>query len=139
MNSVDSMNVEVKALGRGMYRVDYGTEDDRRGALVYVTGAPGSRWLFWNGKIYREEVEDIRNDQRADSGIARTLTAPMPATVLKVNVKPGDTVKRGDVVVLLEAMKMEMPVRAEANASVAVVHCREGELVAADSPLVEFQ
>src|SRR5262249_20169432 len=60
------------------------------------------------------------------------LTAPMPATVVKVQVKAGDIVKKGDVVVLLEAMKMELPVRAPADATVAAVHCREGELVPPD-------
>ena len=40
------------------------------------------------------------------------LTAPMPATVLKVLVAAGDVVKKGDAVVMLEAMKMELPLRA---------------------------
>jgi biotin carboxyl carrier protein len=63
----------------------------------------------------------------------------MPATVLKVNVRAGDAVTKGEVVVLLEAMKMEMPVRAEGNGVVAAIYCREGELVNADSPLVELR
>jgi biotin carboxyl carrier protein len=62
----------------------------------------------------------------------------MPATVLKVNARSGDSVKKGDVVVLLEAMKMELPLRAPADATVAAVHCHEGELVAGDAVLVEF-
>jgi biotin carboxyl carrier protein len=63
----------------------------------------------------------------------------MPATVVKVHVKPGDAVKKGDVVVLLEAMKMELPIRAAADAIVAAVHCREGELVQPDALLVELK
>jgi biotin carboxyl carrier protein len=63
----------------------------------------------------------------------------MPATVLKVPVKPGDTVKKGEVVVLLEAMKMELPIRAPSDAIVAAVVCREGELVQADATLVELK
>jgi biotin carboxyl carrier protein len=63
----------------------------------------------------------------------------MPATVIKVHVKPGDAVKKGDIVVLLEAMKMELPIRSTAAAVVAAVHCREGELVQADAPLVELE
>jgi biotin carboxyl carrier protein len=132
--------IKVKPLGRGMYRVEYGTEEERHSDVVYVAGSAGSRWVFWNGRIYSEQVENTPQKTGAESGyISRTLTAPMPATVLKVNVKAGDAVKKGDVVVLLEAMKMEMPVRAEANAIVALVHCREGELVNAESPLLEFQ
>jgi biotin carboxyl carrier protein len=62
----------------------------------------------------------------------------MPATVIKVQVKPGDAVKKGDIVVVLEAMKMELPVRALGDGVVAAVCCREGELVQADATLVEF-
>ncbi len=48
--------------------------------------------------------------QRRAQGAAQT--APMPATVRKLLVAPGDVVKGGDVLVVLEAMKMELPVRA---------------------------
>ena len=62
----------------------------------------------------------------------------MPATVITVRVKPGDAVKKGDIVVVLEAMKMELPLRALGDGVVSAVRCREGELVPADAPLVEF-
>jgi 3-methylcrotonyl-CoA carboxylase alpha subunit len=70
---------------------------------------------------------------------AGAVTAPMPATVLRINVKPGDAVKKGDVLVLLEAMKMELPVRATDAGIVAAIRCREGELVDADAVLLEWQ
>ena len=63
----------------------------------------------------------------------------MPATVLKVLVETGATVKKGDPIVLLEAMKMELPIRAEADASVTAVHCREGDRVEAGAVLVELK
>jgi len=64
--------------------------------------------------------------------------APMPATVIRVQVKPGDAVRKGDIVLVLEAMKMELPIRALGEGIVAAVHCREGELVQPDTALVEF-
>jgi biotin carboxyl carrier protein len=76
--------------------------------------------------------------RRAATSAAGTLTAPMPATVIKVHVKPGDAVKKGDIVVVLEAMKMELPLRAFGNGVVSAVRCREGELVQADATLIEF-
>ena len=76
--------------------------------------------------------------RRAVTSAAGTLTAPMPATVIKVHVKPGDAVKKGDIVVVLEAMKMELPLRALGNGVVSAVRCREGELVQADAALIEF-
>ena len=81
-----------------------------------------------------------RDDERHRSSTAqRVITAPMPATVIKIQVKPGDTVHKGDLIVLLEAMKMELPIRAPRDAVVEAVCCREGDLVAADSTLVELK
>ena len=66
------------------------------------------------------------------------MTAPMPATVIRIHVKPGDAVKKGQILALLEAMKMELPLRAPADGIVAAVHCRDGELVPADAPLIDL-
>jgi acetyl-CoA carboxylase biotin carboxylase subunit len=76
--------------------------------------------------------------RRSSADGAQSLAAPMPATVVKVLVKPGDRVARGDTVVVLEAMKMELPLRAAGDATVKAVHCREGELVQPDAVLVEM-
>jgi 3-methylcrotonyl-CoA carboxylase alpha subunit len=69
----------------------------------------------------------------------QSLTAPMPATIIKVLVTNGQAVKAGDTLVIVEAMKMELPVRAPADASVKAVRCREGEIVQADQTLVELE
>jgi 3-methylcrotonyl-CoA carboxylase alpha subunit len=63
----------------------------------------------------------------------------MPATVIKVLVAPGSVVKKGDTVIVLEAMKMELPIRAPGDATVTAVHCREGELVQPDTVLIELK
>jgi 3-methylcrotonyl-CoA carboxylase alpha subunit len=75
---------------------------------------------------------------RKTTSAAAALTAPMPATVIKVQARAGDAVKKGDVMVVLEAMKMELPLRALGDGIVSAVRCREGELVQADATLVEF-
>ena len=94
----------------------------------------------WNGAgVSRGSTPADRPVRRRSSGSAAgALTAPMPATVLKVHVHAGDRVKKGDVVVLLEAMKMELPVRAPADATVVSVNCHEGQLVPADAVLAEL-
>jgi biotin carboxyl carrier protein len=53
-------------------------------------------------------------------------------------VAPGNQVKAGDTLLVLEAMKMELPVRAAANGQVRAVNCREGELVQPGVDLVEM-
>jgi 3-methylcrotonyl-CoA carboxylase alpha subunit len=64
------------------------------------------------------------------------IRAPLPANVMGVHVSPGDTVSRGDPLVTLSAMKMELVCDAPAKATVESVSCRAGDLVAADQILV---
>jgi biotin carboxyl carrier protein len=67
-----------------------------------------------------------------------TITAPMPGTVLAVPVAAGDEVTAHDPLVVLEAMKMEMPVLAPFAATVTAVHVTAGEQVASGAVLVEL-
>jgi acetyl-CoA carboxylase biotin carboxylase subunit len=86
----------------------------------------------------RAQAPPATRRRRSASAAGEALVAPMPATVIKVQVKRGDAVKKGDVVVVLEAMKMELPLRALGDGVVSAVHCREGELVQADAILIEM-
>jgi 3-methylcrotonyl-CoA carboxylase alpha subunit len=63
----------------------------------------------------------------------------MPATVRAVLVEAGQTVARGETVVILEAMKMELPVRAPHDGVVKTIACQPGELVQPGTPLLEMQ
>jgi acetyl-CoA carboxylase biotin carboxyl carrier protein len=68
------------------------------------------------------------------------MATPIPAhitgTVWKIEVKVGDTISAGDVVVILESMKMEMPVEAEEGGTVTEIHVAEAQAVAEGAPLV---
>jgi biotin carboxyl carrier protein len=63
----------------------------------------------------------------------------MPATVLAINVAPGQRVAQDDVVMLLEAMKMELPVKSPRDGVVKTVGCQVGELVQAGTTLLELE
>lgn len=67
---------------------------------------------------------------------ANAVKAPMPGTVVKINVKAGDAVKKGDVLCVLEAMKMENDIMAPADGVVASVETSQGASVATDAVLV---
>ncbi len=60
---------------------------------------------------------------------AQTVTAPMPGTILKVNVSNGQAVKKGDVLMILEAMKMENEIMAPCDATVSSVNVANGASV----------
>jgi 3-methylcrotonyl-CoA carboxylase alpha subunit len=122
-----------------------GSRAVKRAAAAGLQAAAAVSWDPWDApsptarasQIAARQVPPTRRRSAASSGGA--LTAPMPATVIKVNVKEGEAVKKGDVVIVLEAMKMELPLRAQGDAVIGAVCCREGELVPADSTLVEFK
>jgi len=149
MARVSDPSVTVTPLAPGMYRVEH----EGRNEIVYVAGSVGDRWIFWEGQVFRGEwggpdgVAGRKSDDVAGPDKVRpiyklqptSLTAPMPARVIRILVQPGAAVKKGDTLVMLEAMKMELPVRAPADGKVAAVHCRDGELVQADAVLIDLE
>jgi acetyl-CoA carboxylase biotin carboxyl carrier protein len=66
------------------------------------------------------------------------VEAHITGTVWRVLVAVGDTVSEGDEVVILESMKMEMPVEAEAEGTVTAIVCAEGQSVNEGDALVEL-
>ena len=69
---------------------------------------------------------------------ANAVKAPMPGNILKVNVKVGDSFKKGDVLCVLEAMKMENEIMAPQDGTVASVAVSAGTTVASDAILLTF-
>ena len=67
------------------------------------------------------------------------VEAHITGTVWKIEVEVGDTVEEGDTVVILESMKMEMPVEAEDEGTVAEIRCEEGQAVAEGDTLVVLE
>ena len=72
----------------------------------------------------------------AVTGAGEAVNAPMPGTILKVNVSQGQAVKEGDVLCVLEAMKMENEIMAPRAGSVAQVLVQKGATVNTDDVLV---
>ena len=67
------------------------------------------------------------------------IEAHITGTVWKIEVAPGDTVDEGDTVVILESMKMEMPVEAEDPGVVKEIRCEEGQSVSEGDTLVVLE
>ena len=112
-------------------------EEGGRRLRVFVAANGATRWAFWEGQVWEIAPQPARSRPRA--GGHDLLAAPMPATVIRLPVAVGDRVSKGDTVVLLEAMKMELPLRAARDGQVTAVNCREGELVQPGDALVEIE
>lgn len=99
---------------------------------------PGSVWTGIDGSVTQWQAQPASSRTR-HATVDSDVRSPMSATVVRVMVAAGATVAEGDTLVVVEAMKMEMPLRASRAAVVRAVHCREGELVQPASILVELE
>ncbi len=103
-----------------------------------------------NGNVYEITLEVVDKSEIKAASVApaapaapaapvaaggATITAPMPGTILKVNVQNGAQVKKGDVLMILEAMKMENEIMAPADGTVASVSVANGASVEAGTVL----
>ena len=127
--------VEVLALGDGRFVVVAGAERK----LAYAVRRGAATWVFFDGKTW---IIDARGESSSPSARPHedtALAAPMPATVVSINVSEGQTVKAGDLLITLEAMKMELAIIAPRDAKVRRVACQVGELVQPGVPVVEIE
>jgi len=99
-----------------------------------------------NGNRVSAKVQDSLDEIGKISGLTRgltrkaqTLRSPMPGLVIQVNVESGAHVKKGDTLLILEAMKMENTIKASADAYVEEVICAPGQSVEKGSVLIRFR
>jgi biotin carboxyl carrier protein len=102
-----------------------------------VTDPDGAIWIHLDGEVVVLADETTRRPRPQPHGHA-TLEAPMPAQVTAVLVAAGDDVKAGDTLLLLEAMKMELPLKAPTAGRVDAIHCAVGQRVAPGRVLVDL-
>lgn len=93
--------------------------------------------LQYEGREYH--LSDARQQRRRSPAVPGDLRAPMAGKIIRVFVQPGDHVRVGDILFILESMKMEQQVTAPLDGVVERVLCHEGEQVAAGMELVVLQ
>lgn len=106
---------------------------------VVASRTPASTWVGADGRAVEAQVESGRARARAGTADADALRPPMSATVVRLLATEGATVAEGDTLVVLEAMKMEMPIRAPRAGVITKVHCKEGDLVQPSTVLVDLE
>jgi biotin carboxyl carrier protein len=113
--------------------------------IVKADAAAKSFLIKVNGKTYPVEVRDKfdlllekmgMNNQT--SGKVNNIKAPMPGLIIDLKVKAGDTVKQGDPLLILEAMKMENIIKSPGEGTVKAVKARKGDSVEKNQVLIEF-
>jgi acetyl-CoA/propionyl-CoA carboxylase, biotin carboxylase, biotin carboxyl carrier protein len=135
----------VRVRGGGPYTVDEHTiaPGEKAGHwLIDGESAIAARdgtdiWVKWRGETY---VLDTAGRERSVDALAGTeITAPMPGVVLSVHARSGQRVKRGDLVCVVEAMKMELRVEAPGDGTLTKMLCAQGDQVRRGQRLAEFE
>jgi 3-methylcrotonyl-CoA carboxylase alpha subunit len=105
---------------------------------IATTGAGESVWIGVDGHVFEFRVSQDTSAAKSDSKDQDALSPPMSATVVRIAVQPGAAVQAGDTLIVLEAMKMELPIRAPRAGIVRAIHCHEGDLVQPGVILIEL-
>nr|WP_168712965.1 acetyl/propionyl/methylcrotonyl-CoA carboxylase subunit alpha [Corynebacterium striatum] len=125
---------------------DAPAEDDADPAQKFVVEVAGRRIeialpsnLIFGGGSPRKKSKKRRGGGAKAAASGDAVVAPMQGTVIKVNVEEGQEVAEGDVVLILEAMKMENPVKAHKSGTVTGLAVEQGAQINKGAPLLEIK
>ena len=133
---------DVSKLSNSVYHI---IKDHRSYNVELLGEVDGKQQVKVNGTIYETETIDKFDAllkqlgmEKGAGGKVNELKAPMPGLVLEIGVKVGDTVKKGDRILVLEAMKMENVIKSPTDAVVAAISVEKGKTVEKNEVMVRF-
>ncbi len=126
----DPVGINVQALAEGSLVIP----GEGRG---YAVRDQDAVWVHWQGRTWRLDLD--RGRTRARGGGGGGLGSPMPGQVQKLLVAVGDRVEERQPLVVVEAMKMQIEIKAPHAGTVVALLAGEGEQVGAGVPLVELK
>lgn len=89
----------------------------------------GKLWVHVEGRTFIYEPEEKSHKKGAGKVKSGDLISPMPGKVTKILKNPGDKIQSGDVVLVMEAMKMEYTLKSEVAGTLESLNCKAGEQV----------
>jgi biotin carboxyl carrier protein len=113
--------------------------DDQR-VTAYVSSDGAKRWVTINGQtvLLTKPAAGTRKSSHGHHHAAGELTAPMPGQVRAVNVSEGEAVTKGQTLILLEAMKMEIRIQSPNAGTVSRLFVKQGQTVEREQMLIEI-
>ena len=139
INSVDGNVADVTVvasykveLGNGMAPISVQAAPAQQAAQAPVQAAPAAA----PAPAPAPQAAPAPAAAPAASGAGKAVTAPLPGNIVGISVKVGDTVKAGQQVAVLEAMKMENTIESPVAGTVTAIHVNIGDSVPADAPIV---
>ena len=149
----DSQTIELTPTGKS-YRATLGdktveveiltTNDSQLTLLIdgeritaYVSSDNAKRWVTINGRTYLLTKQSGSRKSVAKHDHSGELTAPMPGQVRAVNIDEGDAVVKGQALMILEAMKMEIRIQSPGDGTVKKLLVKQGDTVEREQMLIE--
>lgn len=118
---------------------------DGRSASGTVALKGGTLWIHLDGETFAVDIEAERrsgrgrSNSRGSSAHPGEIVAPMPGKIIKILAQKGSDVKVGQVLLVMEAMKMEYTLKAQADGKVSEVSCAPGDQVALGQILAKLE
>jgi len=125
---------KLQPLGDGWFSIEH---DGRRRRFAVVHTSE-TAWVFVDGDVFMLAAADNTTRARSSRGSGEVM-APMPATVVAIHATVGAPVSEGETVIVLEAMKMELPLKSPRSGTIKAINCAKGELVQPGVLLVDVE
>ena len=133
---VGEKTVEVEILQSSDGRLDLLIDGQR--VTAYVSSDTARRWVTVNGQTFLLTKSSGTRQRGGTHHAAGELSAPMPGQIRAVNVNEGDTVTKGQTLLLVEAMKMEIRIQSPQDGVVKKLFVKQGQTVEREQMLVEI-
>lgn len=128
---------DVEVLGLQGGRLDLLIDGER--VIAYVSPDNAKRWVTINGRTHLlTKQSGSRKSAGGHHRAAGELTAPMPGQVRAVNINEGDAVTKGQTLMVLEAMKMEIRIQSPIDGTVGKLFVKQGQTVEREQMLIEI-
>ncbi len=117
--------VEAEEIKTGQLKIKIGD----RIVKAIITEGENEKYVFVNGNVYKVKQVELTGRKKPKKKEEEDLNSPISGKVVKVKIKKGSTVKKDDVLMVIEAMKMEYLIRSPYNGIVKKVNFKENDQI----------
>ncbi len=131
-------------------------EVGQRPSIKHIEKTKEDKTTSQENKIAEEKTTEIHEEKKAlssvpvdiingsentvkEKALGDFITSPLPGKIISVNVKPGQKIKKGDLLLVIEAMKMENEVFASHETAVKEIYVKAGDLVETNQKLIKME
>ena len=134
--TIGDQTISVEVLHAENGKLDLLVDGER--VIAYVSSDGAKRWVTVNGQTFILTKSSGAKRGGAGQDHASELAAPMPGVVRSVNIEEGESVAKGQTLLVLEAMKMEIRIQAPFDGAVKSLMVKVGQTVERDQILVKI-